>query len=112
MLMNNYYVIYESIQMRTMWRDIWFPGRTAGSQQYTTCRNSLKTWLWGESNFFYALRESIHKTTDERRSLHDWRGRDSGCPVAKTYYRFRFALPFITQKIGETGKMSGSGYLI
>src|SRR5918992_2624901 len=85
MLMNNYYVIYESIQMRTMWRDIWFPGRTAGSQQYTTCRNSLKTWLWGESNFFYALRESIHKTTDERRSLHDWRGRDSGCPVAKTY---------------------------
>ena len=25
------------------------------------------------------------EATYERRSLHDWRGCDSGCPVAKTY---------------------------
>jgi hypothetical protein len=25
--------------------------------------------------------EIIDKTTDGHRSLHDWRGRDSGCPI-------------------------------
>ena len=32
------------------------------------------------------------------RSLHDWRGCDPGCPVVKTYYRFRFALPLLLKK--------------
>jgi hypothetical protein len=27
----------------------------------------------------------MHNTTYERRCLHDWRGRDPGCLVAKTY---------------------------
>jgi hypothetical protein len=35
--------------------------------------------------FFNGINENKQKTTYERRSLHDWRGRDSGCPVAKTY---------------------------
>ena len=49
--------------------------------------------------FFNSIYENKHKTTYERRSLHDWRGRDSGCPVAKTYclylYWFKIAVVIV-----------------
>jgi hypothetical protein len=49
--------------------------------------------------FFNPNREKICKTTYERRSLHDWRGRDPGCPVAKTYCLSIFRLKsFYTRK--------------
>jgi hypothetical protein len=38
--------------------------------------------------FNMSYEKQVLKTTYERRSLHNWRGRDSGCPVAKTYLYF------------------------
>ena len=32
---------------------------------------------------FFIIDENKRKTTYERKSLHGWRGGDSGCPVAK-----------------------------
>jgi hypothetical protein len=52
------------------------------------------------------------KTTYERRSLHDWRGRDSGCPVAKTYCFIIWIIlegPTIEATVSYDGTMKGSG---
>src|ERR687895_2004394 len=54
--------------------------------------------------FFSPNWEIISKTTYERGSLHDWRGRDSGCPVAKAYC---FDITHETCKIlGDVNKFS------